>query len=171
MIPSYLHIQLLKDWMKFLVERVHSSNILVNTRMKSIKHWILSSDLYNEIDRRMNMKEAILKLENNKTISTKDIKCPVCGGLMEIDHSEVNSYDCSSSISLEHMPSPFEGTMVKHRNDYTTRFKCPNGCCHLEMKHYIENILFWLRLRLKKHRIFSILFGIVIFLLYICIKK
>ena len=52
------------------------------------------NSLYNEIDRRMNMKEAILKLENNKTISTKDIKCPVCGGLMEIDHSEVNSYDC-----------------------------------------------------------------------------
>ena len=84
------------------------------------------------------MKEAILKLENNKTISTKDIKCPVCGGLMEIDHSEVNSHDCSSSILL----APFEGTMVKHRNDYTTRFKCPNGCCHLEMKHYIESILF-----------------------------
>lgn len=88
------------------------------------------------------MKEVILKLENNKTISTKDIKCPVCGGLMEIDHSEVNNYDCSSSISLEHMPVPFEGTMVKRRNDYTTRFKCPNGCCHLEMKHYIENVLF-----------------------------
>lgn len=88
------------------------------------------------------MKEVILKLENNKTISTKDIKCPVCGRLMEIDHSEVNSYDCSSSISLEQMPAPFEGTMVKRRNDYTTRFKCPNECCHLEMKHYIENILF-----------------------------
>ena len=112
------------------------------TRMKSRKHWIPSSSLYNEIDRRMNMKEVILKLENNKTISTKDIKCPVCGGLMEIDHSEVNSCDCRSSISLEHMPAPFEGTMMKQRNDYTTRFKCPNECCHLEMKHYIENILF-----------------------------
>lgn len=114
----------------------------MNTRMKSRIHWILSSDSYNEIDRRMNTKEVILKLENNKTISTKDIKCPVCGGLMEIDHSEVNSCDCSSSISLEHMPAPFEGTMVKRRNDYTTRFKCPNECCHLEMKHYIENVLF-----------------------------
>ena len=90
----------------------------------------------------MNMKEAILKLENNKTISTKDIKCPVCGGLMEIEHSEVNSCDWSSSISLEHIHAPFEATLVKHRNDYTTRFKCPNGCCHLEMKHYIENVLF-----------------------------
>ena len=98
------------------------------------------------------MKETILKLANNKTISTKDIKCPVCGELMEIDHSEVNSYDCSSSISLEHMPSPFEGTMVKHRNDYTTRFKCPNGCCHLEMKYYIENILFFFFLRLMKKK-------------------
>ena len=44
------------------------------------------------------MEEVILKLENNKTISTKDIKCPVCGGLMEIDHSEVNSCDWSSNI-------------------------------------------------------------------------
>ena len=89
------------------------------------------------------MEEVILKLENNKTISTKDIKCPVCGELMEIDHSEVNSHDCSSSISLEHMPAPFEGTMAKRRHDYTTRFKCPNECCHLEMKHYIENIIFF----------------------------
>lgn len=110
--------------------------------MKLRKHWIPLNSLYNEIDRRMNMKEAILKLENNKTINTKDIKCPVCGGLMEIDHSEINSYDSKSSISLEHLPAPFEGTMVKQRNDYTTRFKCPNECCHLEMKHYIENILF-----------------------------
>ena len=113
----------------------------MNTRMKSRKHWIPLNSLYNEIDRRMNMKEAILKLENNKTISTKDIKCPVCGGLMEVDHSEINSYD-KSSISLERLPAPFEGTMVKQRNDYTTRFKCPNECCHLEIKHYIENILF-----------------------------
>ena len=110
--------------------------------MKSRKHWIPSNNLYNEIDRRMNMQEAILKLENNKTISTKDIKCPVCGGLMEVDHSEINSYDSKSSISLERLPAPFEGTMVKQRNYYTTRFKCPNECCHLEMKHYIENILF-----------------------------
>ena len=88
------------------------------------------------------MKEVILKLENNKTISTKDIKCPVCGGLMEIDHSEVNNYDCSSSIRLEPMPSPFKGTLMKQRNDYITRFKCPNECCHLEMKHYIETSLF-----------------------------
>ena len=85
--------------------------------MKSRKHWIPLNSLYNEIDRRM--KEAILKLENNKTISTKDIKCPVCGGLMEVDHSEINSYD-KSSIYLEHL----------------------HECCHLEMKHYIENILF-----------------------------
>ena len=110
--------------------------------MKSRKHWIPLNSLYNEIDRRMNMKEAILKLENNKTISTKDIKCPVCGGLMEVDHSEINSDNGRSSIYLEHLPAPFEGTMVKQRNDYTTRFKCPNECCHLEMKHYIENILF-----------------------------
>ena len=108
--------------------------------MKSRKHWIPLNSLYNEIDRRM--KEAILKLENNKTISTKDIKCPVCGGLMEVDHSEINSDNGRSSIYLEHLPAPFEGTMVKQRNDYTTRFKCPNECCHLEMKHYIENILF-----------------------------
>ena len=60
----------------------------------------------------MNMKEVILKLKNKKTISTKDIKCPVCGGLMEVDHSEINSYD-KSSIYLEHLPAPFEGTMVK----------------------------------------------------------
>ena len=110
--------------------------------MKSRKHWIPLNSLYNEIDRRMNMKEAILKLENNRTISTKDIKCPVCGGLMEFEHSEANSYDYSSSIYLERLPAPFEGTMVKQRNDYTTRFKCPNECCQLEMKHYIENILF-----------------------------
>lgn len=88
------------------------------------------------------MKEVILKLANNKTISTKDIKCPVCGTLMEVDHSKFNSYDSSSSIYPEYMPAPFEGTRVKQRNDYTTRFKCPNECCHLEMKHYIENILF-----------------------------
>ena len=116
--------------------------IAIYSPEESRKHWIPLNSLYNEIDRRMNMKEAILKLENNKTISTKDIKCPVCGGLMEIEHSEVNSHDCSSSISLEHMPAPFEGTMVKRRNVYTTRFKCPNECCHLEMKHYIENIFF-----------------------------
>ena len=82
----------------------------MNTRMKSRKHWIPLNSLYNEIDR--SMQEVILKLENNKTISTKDIKCPVCGGLMEIDHSEFNSYDSKSSISLERLPAPFEGTMV-----------------------------------------------------------
>lgn len=87
------------------------------------------------------MKEVILKLENSKTISTKDIKCPVCGELMEIDQSEVGCY-YRSSIHLEHMPAPFEGTMAKQKNDYTTRFKCPNDCCHLEMKHYIENVIF-----------------------------
>ena len=114
----------------------------MNTRMKSKMHWIPSSSLYNEIDRRMNMEEVILKLENNKTISTKDIKCPVCGGLMEIDHSEVNSCDSRSSIYLQYMPIPFNGRMVKQRNDFITRFKCPNECCHLEMKHHIENILF-----------------------------
>ena len=61
---------------------------------------------------------------------------------MGVDHSEINSDNGRSSIYLEHLPAPFEGTMVKQRNDYTTRFKCPNECCHLEIKHYIENILF-----------------------------
>lgn len=109
------------------------------TRMKSRKHWIPLNSLYNEIDRRMNMKEVILKLKNKKTISTKDIKCPVCGGLMEIDYSEVNHYDSRSSIRLEPMSSPFKGTLIKQRNDYITRFKCPNECCHLEVEHYTEN--------------------------------
>ena len=116
--------------------------IAIYSPEESRKHWIPLNSLYNEIDRRMNMKEAILKLENNKTISTKDIKCPVCGGLMEVDHSEFNSDNGRSSISLERLPAPFEGTMVKQRNDYTTRFKWPNECCQLEMRHYIENILF-----------------------------
>ena len=88
------------------------------------------------------MKETILKLENNKTISTKDIKCPVCGALMEVYYSEVNSCDSRPSIYPEYMPAPFNGRMAKQRNNYTTRFKCPNECCYLEMKHQIENILF-----------------------------
>ena len=88
------------------------------------------------------MKETILKLANNKTISTKDIKCPVCGTLMEVYYSEVNSCDSRPSIYPEYMPAPFNGRMAKQSNNYTTRFKCPNECCYLEMKHQIENILF-----------------------------
>lgn len=87
------------------------------------------------------MKEVILRLKNNKTISTKDIKCPICGKLMEIDKSKMESGDSKSSVYLESMPAPFEGTLVKQRNDYTTRFKCPNECCHLEMEHYLENLI------------------------------
>ena len=87
------------------------------------------------------MKETILKLANNKTISTKDIKCPICGELMEIDYSEVDCYNSRSSIYLEPMPSPFKGTLVKQRDEYTTRFKCPNKCCQLKVEHYIEDII------------------------------
>ena len=63
------------------------------------------------------MEEVILKLENNKTISTKDIKCPVCGGLMEVDHSEINSDNGRSSIYLEHLPAPFEGREMTTQPD------------------------------------------------------
>jgi transcription elongation factor Elf1 len=87
------------------------------------------------------MKEVILKLKNNRTISTKDIKCPVCGETMEIDNSKMEGGDSRSSVYLESMPAPFEGTLVKRRTDYTTRFKCPHECCHLEMEHYIENLI------------------------------
>ena len=78
------------------------------------------------------METEIFNLFNGKSISTDDVKCPVCGKMMELECD-------SGEITSEHYISLNANSVAVTRigSECTSRFRCPSDCCSVEFKHYV----------------------------------
>lgn len=72
-----------------------------------------------------------IKIPNGKTANLDEVRCPVCGELMEIDKGDVTMP--RSELEYRNCRAPFSGTMIDQRIYRDIRLKCPYGCCTVEI--------------------------------------
>lgn len=73
------------------------------------------------------------KLPNGKKIKSNEIKCPICGKIMDIDEGDMTMP--RSELVFRDCEPPFSGRTIDSKSYTDITMKCPDECCKIEFTH------------------------------------
>lgn len=74
--------------------------------------------------------EYTFRLPNGRKFKSDEVKCPICGHIMNIKKGDVTMPKVE--LDFRSCEPPFTGTMIDKKTYTNITMECPNECCTLD---------------------------------------